>query len=75
MLKEKEPEYSSVSNQGGNERSYDALKSPVKREESKKYVSSFHDKDKTNEVSKRPMTSRYQQIFFCHCHSCNNFGH
>ena len=30
--KEKEPEYSSISNQGGNERRYDALKSPVKRE-------------------------------------------
>ena len=23
----------------------------------------------------RPMTYRYQQIFFGHCYSCNNFGH
>ena len=57
--KVKEPEYSSITNQGGNERSYDALKSHVKREGSKKYLSSFHDKDKTNEVSKRPMKNRY----------------
>ena len=21
------------------------------------------------------MTNRYQHIFFCHCYSCNNFGH
>ena len=56
----KEPEYSSITNQGGNERSYDALKSHVKREGSKKYLSSFHDKHRTNEVSKRPMTNRYQ---------------
>ena len=73
--KVKEPEYSSVTNQGGNERSYDALKSLVKREESKKYVSSFHDKDRTNEVSTRPMTNRYQQIFLGDCYSYNNFGH
>ena len=73
--KVKKPEYSSVIDQGGNERSYDALKSPVKREESKKYVSSFHDKDRTNEISKRPMTNRYQHIFLGHCYACNNFGH
>ena len=73
--KEKKPEYSSFTNQGGNKRSYAAaLKSPVKKEESKKYVSSFHDKDKNNEVSKRPMTNRYQQTFLGHCYSCNNFG-
>ena len=58
--KVKKLEYSSVTNQSGNERSYDALKSPIKREESKKYVSSFHDKDITNEVSKRPVENRYQ---------------
>ena len=58
--KEKEPKYSPVSNQGGNKRSYDALKSLVKREERKTYVSFFHDKNRTNEVSKIPMTNRYQ---------------
>ena len=30
------------------------------KEEIKKYVSSFYDKDRTNEVSKRPMTNIYQ---------------
>ena len=57
--KVKDLEYSSVTNQGGNERSYDALKSHIKREEIKKYVSSFHDKDITNELPKRPMTNIY----------------
>ena len=57
--KVKKPEYSSVIDEGGNERRYDALKSHVKREEIKKYVSSFHDKNRTNEVLNRPMTNRY----------------
>ena len=26
-------------------------------------------------IPRRPMTSRYQQIFFGHCYSCNKFGH
>ena len=26
-------------------------------------------------MPRRPMTSRYQQIFLGHCYSCNNFGH
>ena len=26
-------------------------------------------------IPRRPMTSRYQQIFLGHCYSCNNFGH
>ena len=58
--KVKKRKYSSITNQGGNERSYDALKSLVKREESKKYVSSFHEKSITNNVSKRTMINRYQ---------------
>ena len=73
--KVKKPQYSSITNQSGNERSYDAIKSPIRREESKKYVSSSHDEDRANEVSKIPMSIRYQQIFLGHCYSCNNFGH
>ena len=74
--KEKKSEYSSFTNQGGNKRSYAAtIKSPVKKEENKKYAPSFYDKNKTNEVCKRPMTNRYQQIFSGHCYSCNNFVH
>ena len=45
--KVKETKYSSITNHGGNERSYDALKSPIKREEKNKYVSSFHEKGRT----------------------------
>ena len=62
--KEKKPEYSSFTNQGGNKRRYaDALKSLVRKEESKKFYPYFYDKNIINEVSKRPMTNRYQLIF------------
>ena len=74
--KEKNPKCSFLANQGKNKRSYDiALKSQIKKEESKKSAPSSHDKDRTNVVPRRPMTSRYQQIFFGHFYSCNNFGH
>ena len=74
--KENKTECSSLTNQGINKRSYfAALKSPIKREENKKYVLPSHDRDKSNVMTRRPMTSRYQQIFFGHCYSCNNFGH
>ena len=26
-------------------------------------------------MPRKPMSSRYQQIFFGHCYPCNNFGH
>ena len=42
---------------------------------SQKSAPSSHNKDKTDMIPKEPMTSRYQQIFFGHCYSCNNFGH
>ena len=32
----------------------------------KKYSPPSHDKDKTNVMTRRPMTSRYQKIFFGH---------
>ena len=71
--KAKKPEYSSFIDQGGNKRSYAAaLKSPIKSEESKKFVSPLQ---RTNMMPRRPMSSRYQQIFLGHCYSCNNFGH
>ena len=74
--KEKKPECSSLTNQGINKRSYfAALKSPIKREENKKFVPPSHDRDKTNVMTRIPMTSRYQQIFFGHRYSCNKFGH
>ena len=65
--------YSSSSNQDGNKRSYAVvLKSPIKREESKKYSPILQ---RTYTMPRIPMTSRYQQIFLGHCYSCNNFGH
>ena len=51
------------------------MKSQIKKEESKKYAPSSHDKDITNVMPRRPMTNIYQHIFFGHCYSCNNFGH
>ena len=74
--KAKKPEYSSFTDQGGNKRSYvDVLKSPVRKEECKKYGPSSYDKNRTNEVSKIPMTNRYQHIFLGHRYTCNNFGY
>ena len=32
-------------------------------------------KVRTYMIPRRPMTSRYHQISFGHCYSCNNFGH
>ena len=63
-------------NQGRNKRSYAAaLKSPIQKEEIKKSALSSHDKDRTNVMPRRQLTSRYQQLFFWHCYSYNNFGH
>ena len=74
--KEKNPECSSLTNQGRNEIGYVvALKSPIQKEEIKKSALSSHDKYRTNVMPRIPMTSRYQQIFFGHFYSCNNFGH
>ena len=58
---------------GYNKKSYVvALMSPIEKKDSQKYASRLH---KTNMVPRRSLTSRYQQIFFGHCYSCNNFGH
>ena len=74
--KEKKPGCSSLTNQGRNKRSYIvAMKSAIQMEEIKKYALSSHDKDRTNVVPRRPMTSRYQEIFLGHFYSCKIFVH
>ena len=58
------PNYYSFTNQGGNKKGYAAaLKSLVKKEESKKSIPNFHRKNKTNLVPKRSLMKRYQEIF------------
>ena len=70
------PKYSSFTIQVGNKKIYVvALKSPVKKEEIKNSIPTSHDKNRINVIPRIPMTNRYQQIFFGHCYSCNNFGH
>ena len=57
----------SFTNQSGNKKSYAAtLKSPVRKEESKKSIPNSHDKNMINVIPKKPMTNRYQQIFLGH---------
>ena len=71
--KEKKPGHSSCTNQDGNKRSYAvALKSQIKREESKKYSPLLQISDM---MPKRPMASRHQQLFLGNFYTCNNFGH
>ena len=63
-----------LTNQGGNTKIYaEALKSPVKKEESKKASLSSQEKNKNNISPKIP--NRYLQIFLGYCYSCNNFVH
>ena len=74
--KERNPECSSLTNQGRNKIIFVvALNIPIQNKEIKKYALSSHDKYRTNVMPRRPMTSRYHQIFFGHCDSYNNFGH
>ena len=65
--KEKKPEYSFFTKQ--DERSYVVA---LKKKESKKTASPLQ---RTYMIPRRPMSSRYQQIFLCHFYFCNNFGH
>ena len=72
--KEKKPKCFSLTNQGGNKRSYaESLKSLFKKEESKKASLNSQDKNRNNMVPKRP--NRHLQRFLGHCYSCNNFGY
>ena len=53
--KEKKTEIFAFTNQGGNKKSFvEALKSPVKKEESKKVALNSQDKNRNNMVPKRP---------------------
>ena len=71
--KEKKLEYSSFTNQDGNKRSYvAALKSPIKREESKKLGPLLQI---TYMMSRKSMTSKHHKLFLGNCYTCNNFGH
>ena len=63
-----------VSNQEGSKKSYaKVLKTPAKKEISKKYGLISQDKNRNNLAPKRP--NRYLQIFLGHFFACNNFGH
>ena len=54
------PNYYSFTNQGENKKGCAAaLKSPVKKEERKKYIPKFHEKNRTNMIPKRSLTNRY----------------
>ena len=58
---------------GYDKRSYVVtLMSPIQNKGNQKCVPPLHKK---HMMSRRPMTSVYQQIFLVHCYSCNNFGH
>ena len=61
---------------GDNKKSYvAAIMDPIGKKDSHKSSPSSHNKDRTNMMPRRPMTSRYKKIFINHCYPCNNFGH
>ena len=68
LVKEKKPGHSYSTNQDGNKRSYVvALKTPIKSEEGKKSGPLLQRIDM---MSRRPMTSRHQQLFLGNCYTC-----
>ena len=74
FVKEKKPEIFPVTNQEGSKKSYvEVLKTPTKKERSKKVGLISQDINANNIAPKRP--NRYLQIFLGHYFSCNNFGH
>ena len=74
IIKEKNPKSFSVTNQEGSKKIYGKiLKTPAKKERSKKPYLNSQDKNRNNIAPKRP--NRYLQIFSGHYFSCNNFGH
>ena len=74
FVKEKNPEIFPVTNQEGSKKSYaEVIKTPAKKEGSKKVGLISQDKNRNNTTSRRP--NRYLQIFLGQCYSCNNFGH
>ena len=48
---------------------------PIGKKDNKKSAPSSHNKYRTNIMPRRPMTSKYKNIFISHYYSCNNFGH
>ena len=46
--------------------------SPIKKKDRPKFAPPLH---KINMIPRRPMSSRYQQIFLGHCYYCKYFGH
>ena len=73
FVKEKKPESFAITNQEGSKKSYaEVLKTPTKKERSKKASLISQDKNRNNLAPKRP--NRYLQIFLGHCFACNNFG-
>ena len=55
------PNYYSFTNQGGNKKGYAAtLKSPVKKEETKKSIPTSHEKNMINVMPKKQMTNIYK---------------
>ena len=74
FVKDKNPESFLVTNKEGSKKRYaKILKTPAKREGSKKVGLISQDKNRNNIAPKRP--NRYLQIFLGHCYACNNFGH
>ena len=53
---------------GYNKRNYAAaLMNQIEKKDSQKIYHSSHNRDTTYTIPIRPMTSKYQLIFFCHC--------
>ena len=74
FIKENKPKSFPVTNQEGSKKIHaKVLKTPAKKEGSKKAGLISQDKNRNNITPKRP--NRYLQIFLGHCYSCNNFGH
>ena len=54
------PKYSCFTNQGGNKKIYSTtLKSPVKKEESKKSIPNSREKNRINVIPKKPTRNIY----------------
>ena len=74
FVKEKKPDSFPVTSQEGSKKSYaEVLKTPTKKERSKKDGWISQDKNRNNLAPKIP--NRYLQIFLGHNFACNNFGH
>ena len=74
FIKENKPKIFPITNQEGSKKIYvEVLKTPVKRERSKKEGLISQDKNRNNIAPKSQ--NRYLEIFLGHFYYCNNFGH